>query len=78
MRDPLPEGADVITLVRVLHDHDDQVVLRLLSEAARVLSEGGTLVVAEPMRGPGAEARVADAYFGFYLRGMGRGPGTLG
>lgn len=73
VRDSLPEGADVISLVRVLHDHDDQVVLRLLHEAARVLPEGGTLLVAEPMRGRGAEARAADAYFGFYLRAMGRG-----
>ena len=73
VRDPLPEGADVISLVRILHDHDDQVVLRLLQEAARVLPEGGMVIVAEPMRGEGAEARVADAYFGFYLRGMGRG-----
>lgn len=73
VRDPLPLGADVISLVRVLHDHDDQVVLRLLEEAARVLPRNGMLVIAEPMRGNGAEARMADAYFGFYLRGMGRG-----
>jgi demethylspheroidene O-methyltransferase len=73
VRDPLPEGADVISLVRVLHDHDDRVVQRLLQEAARVLPPGGMVIVAEPMRGGGAQARVADAYFGFYLRGMGRG-----
>lgn len=73
VRDPLPVGADVISLVRVLHDHDDHVVLRLLREAARVLPESGTLIIAEPMRGSGPEARMGDAYFGFYLRGMGRG-----
>jgi len=80
--DPLPGGADVATLVRILHDHDDDVVLELLRRVHRALPPGGTLVVAEPMSGvPGAE-RMADAYFGFYLLAMGTGrartPGELG
>ncbi|RTL72297.1 MAG: methyltransferase domain-containing protein [Hyphomicrobiales bacterium] len=73
VRDPLPTGADVISLVRVLHDHDDAVVRHLLEAAAGALRPGGMLMIAEPMRGPGAAARMADAYFGFYLRAMGRG-----
>jgi demethylspheroidene O-methyltransferase len=72
-RDPLPAGADVISFVRVLHDHDDAVVRHLLETAAGALRPGGTVVIAEPMRGAGAAARMADAYFGFYLRAMGRG-----
>jgi demethylspheroidene O-methyltransferase len=71
--DPVPAGADVATLVRILHDHDDDVALALLMAVHRALPPGGTLVVAEPMSGvPGAE-RMADAYFGFYLLAMGTG-----
>ena len=71
--DALPEGADVVTLVRVIHDHDDAAVLALLRNIRRVLPPDGVLLLAEPMSGtPGAEA-VADAYFGFYLLAMGSG-----
>lgn len=73
LRDSLPTGADIVTLVRILHDHDDEAVLRLLQAVARALPPGGVVLIAEPMRGPGVEARVADVYFGFYLRAMGRG-----
>ncbi|CAO4141844.1 methyltransferase [Methylorubrum extorquens] len=69
----LPEGADAITLVRVVHDHDDAVALALLRAAHAALSPGGLLAIAEPMAGtPGAEP-VGDAYFGFYLLAMGSG-----
>ncbi|PWS39037.1 methyltransferase [Falsiroseomonas bella] len=71
--DPLPEGADLVSLVRVLHDHDDAVVLSLLRRVRAVLPKGGRLLIAEPMSGtPGAEP-AGDAYFGFYLLAMGRG-----
>jgi len=69
----LPEGADAISLVRVLHDHDDAPVRALLRAAYAALAPGGRLVIAEPMAGtPGAEP-VGDAYFGFYLVAMGSG-----
>lgn len=72
-RDSLPAGADVLSLVRVLHDHDDAAALSLLRRARAALAPGGTLLVAEPMAGtPGAEPMGA-AYFGFYLRAMGTG-----
>lgn len=72
-RDSLPLGADLISLVRIVHDHDDQTALALLKAAHAALEPGGTLLLAEPMAGtPGAEA-MADAYFGFYLLAMGRG-----
>ncbi len=32
--DPIPAGADLITLVRILHDHDDAVVRALLKACA--------------------------------------------
>ncbi len=70
---PLPEGSDVVSLVRVVHDHDDDVAMTLLRAAHRALPPKGTLLLAEPMMGtPGAET-VGDAYFGFYLLAMGRG-----
>lgn len=72
-KDDLPSGADVLSLVRVVHDHDDDAVLRLLHAAHRALPPQGVLLLAEPMSGtPGAEP-VGDAYFGFYLLAMGRG-----
>jgi demethylspheroidene O-methyltransferase len=71
--DPLPTGADIISLVRIIHDHDDATVRALLHAVRDALPDDGTVMVAEPMaRTPGAEA-VGDAYFGFYLLAMGRG-----
>jgi demethylspheroidene O-methyltransferase len=72
-QDSLPEGADVATLVRVLHDHDDDKALAILKVAYAALRPSGTLVIAEPMAGaPGARA-MGDAYFGLYLLAMGSG-----
>ncbi|WP_191084587.1 methyltransferase [Roseococcus microcysteis] len=71
--DALPEGADVISLVRVIHDHDDDAAAGILARAHAALPPGGTLLLAEPMSGtPGAEP-IGEAYFGFYLLAMGRG-----
>ena len=69
----LPEGADLISLVRVVHDHDDDNVCQILRAVRVALPVGGKLLLAEPMaRTPGAE-RMGDAYFGFYLLAMGSG-----
>jgi demethylspheroidene O-methyltransferase len=71
--DPLPEGADVVSLVRVIHDHDEARVATILGAARRALAPGGTLLIAEPLADtPGAEP-IGAAYFGFYLLAMGRG-----
>ncbi|WP_246263455.1 acetylserotonin O-methyltransferase [Parasphingopyxis algicola] len=68
--DPLPTDYDIVTLVRILHDHDDDAVARLLASIRAALPPGGTLLIAEPMAGtPGAEA-MGDAYFGLYLWAM--------
>jgi len=73
LHDPLPTGADVISLVRVVHDHNDLAAATLLAAAYRALPPKGVLLLAEPMMGtPGAET-VGDAYFGFYLLAMGSG-----
>jgi demethylspheroidene O-methyltransferase len=73
LTDPLPSGADVISLVRVLHDHDDPQALRILQAVRRALPPTGTLLIAEPMAGTPGGSRVAEAYFGFYLLAMGSG-----
>ncbi|MEQ8514980.1 MAG: methyltransferase [Chromatocurvus sp.] len=71
--DDWPPGADLISFVRVLHDHDDDPVRDLLSRARAALAPGGRVMVAEPMaQTPGAEP-VGDGYFGFYLLAMGSG-----
>ncbi|WP_198970806.1 methyltransferase [Xylophilus sp. ASV27] len=73
LTDPLPKGADIATLVRVIHDHDDAAAMRILDAVRQALSPGGTLLLAEPMaHTPGAES-MGDAYFGFYLLAMGKG-----
>jgi demethylspheroidene O-methyltransferase len=71
--DPLPGNADLVTLVRVLHDHDDDAISALLSRLFRAMPAGAKLLIAEPMAGSAETARMADAYFGFYLLAMGSG-----
>ncbi|MEM6954045.1 MAG: methyltransferase [Myxococcota bacterium] len=70
--DPLPTGADCITLVRVLLDHGDESARAILVAARKAIAPGGTVVVAEPMRNTGAR-RMTDTYFGVYLWAMGQG-----
>ena len=71
--EPLPAGHDLISLIRVLHDHDDAPALKLLEAIRAALPQGGRLLIAEPMAGtPGAEP-AGDAYFGMYLLAMGSG-----
>ncbi len=77
--DPLPLGADVISLVRVLHDHDDDAAMAILRRARAALPANGRLLIAEPMSGTRGAAPAGDAYFGFYLAAMGSGrPRTAG
>lgn len=66
----LPPGADVVSLVRVLHDHDDDSVRMILRAARAALPSGGTVLVAEPMSGTPGAAPIGDAYFGLYLTAM--------
>lgn len=73
LADDLPTGYACISLVRILHDHDDAPAQAILGRIRAALAPGGTLVLAEPMAGtPGAEA-MGDAYFGLYLWAMGQG-----
>ncbi len=71
--DPLPTGYDLISLIRILHDHDDRDVLVLLQAIRQVMTPGGVLLIAEPMLETRGAEPVAAAYFGFYLMAMGQG-----
>ncbi|MEL7216669.1 MAG: methyltransferase, partial [Pseudomonadota bacterium] len=73
LTDPLPEGADLMSLIRVCYDHNDDVVLALLRKIRAALPSGGTLLISEPMSGGAAPTRAGDAYFGFYTAAMSTG-----
>ena len=73
LKDELPKGADLITLIRVAHDHDDEAVRTLFGRIRAALPVGGRLLLAEPMSGARGAGRMADAYLAFYLLAMGQG-----
>ncbi|MEL6241047.1 MAG: methyltransferase [Pseudomonadota bacterium] len=68
--DDVPDGADAISLVRVLYDHADDTVVDLLAKAYAALPEGGRLIVSEPMSGGSRPDRICDVYFAFYTMAM--------
>ena len=71
--DPLPGGADAISLVRIIHDHDDDRVLELLANVRRALPGSGTLILVEPLADSQGRDPITDAYFAFYLLALGSG-----
>jgi len=71
--DALPEGCDLVSLVRIVHDHDDQPVERILKAIRRAIAPDGVLLIAEPMLGTRGAEPVSAAYFGLYLLAMGQG-----
>lgn len=71
--DPLPQGADTISLIRVLYDHADETVGLLLAHVFRILPPGGRLIISEPMSGGARPDRAGDAYFALYTMAMGTG-----
>lgn len=73
LTDPLPSGHDVISLVRVLHDHNDDAVACLLQSIRQSIKPEGVLLIAEPMLQTGGAEPVTAAYFNFYLMAMGQG-----
>jgi demethylspheroidene O-methyltransferase len=68
--DPLPAGADAVSLIRVLYDHDDSTVRPLLKAVFEALPKGGLLLISEPMSGGAKPTKAGDAYFGFYTMAM--------
>lgn len=71
--DALPRGYDLITLIRVLHDHDDAAVQALLAKVFESLPTTGRLLIVEPMAETRGAEGMGDAYFGLYLWAMGSG-----
>jgi demethylspheroidene O-methyltransferase len=75
--DTLPVGADVITLIRVAHDHDDDVVRLAFRNIYQSLRNGparpSAFILAEQMSGNRETAPVTDAYFNLYFAAMGQG-----
>ncbi len=70
VRDALPTGCDIASLIRVIYDHPDERALAILRAVYAALPAGGTLLLAEPMAGATGARRMGDAYFGFYLLAM--------
>ena len=71
--DSIPQGYDMVSLIRILHDHDDAPAQALLANIRASLVPGARLLIAEPMaRIPGAEP-MGEAFFGLYLWAMGSG-----
>ncbi len=71
--DPIPTGADAISLVRVLYDHTDETVAALLAAVFAALPGGGRLIISEPMSGGDRPDAITDTYFAFYTLAMGTG-----
>lgn len=67
---PLPQGADAISLIRVLYDHADETVTDLLAKCFDALPSGGRLIISEPMLGERAPSRAGDVYFALYTLAM--------
>ena len=72
-RGDIPGTYDVVSLVRIIHDHDDDRALKILKTARGALSEGGCLLLAEPMAARNLAGVLNDAYFQVYLLAMGSG-----
>jgi demethylspheroidene O-methyltransferase len=68
--DPLPQGADAISLVRVMYDHADATVAALLSKVHAALPPGGRIILSEPMSGGDRPDPATDVYFAFYCAAM--------
>lgn len=68
--DPLPLGADTISLVRVLYDHPDASVADLLAKVHATLPPGGMILVSEPMSGGTNPDPATDIYFAIYTLAM--------
>ncbi len=68
--DPLPVGADAISLIRVLYDHDDATVAALLAKVHAALPPGGMVLVSEPMSGGDRPDPATDVYFAIYTLAM--------
>ena len=68
--DSLPQGADAISLIRVLYDHADATVAALLANIRQALPPGGRIIISEPMSGGARPDPATDVYFTVYTLAM--------
>lgn len=68
--DALPDDCDAISLVRVLYDHSDPTVARLLKNVHSALPLDGAVVISEPMTGGDRPNKSGDVYFSLYTLAM--------
>jgi len=71
--DDLPSGFDVISLIRVLYDHSDDSIIKLLTKIYNALPKNGRLIVSEPMLCQNSPNRWGDTYFAVYTMAMNTG-----
>ena len=71
--DPLPDGADAISLIRVLYVLEDATVEALLIMVYDALPDCGRLGISEPITGSVRPEPSGDIYFAFYTMAMGTG-----
>ncbi|MEM9689843.1 MAG: methyltransferase [Pseudomonadota bacterium] len=71
--DAIPGSYDVASVVRIVHDHNDDKALEILKRARDALAPGGQLLLAEPIAADDAAGRLNDVYFQVYLLAMGSG-----
>lgn len=69
----IPGSYDVASLIRIVHDHDDEKALAILRSARQALCPDGELLLAEPMAGKTRSGALNAAYFQVYLLAMGSG-----
>lgn len=72
-KDAIPQGYDMVSLIRILHDHDDAPAQALLANIRASLAPGGRLLIAEPMAQIPSAEPMGEAFFGLYLWAMGSG-----
>lgn len=68
--DPFPDGADAISLIRVLYDHSDASIAALIAKVFNALPSGGMILVSEPMSGGNRPDPATDVYFAIYTLAM--------
>lgn len=72
-KDSIPQGYDMVSLIRILHDHDDAPAQALLANIRASLAPGARLLIAEPMAQIRGAEPMGEAFFGLYLWAMGSG-----
>ena len=72
-KDSIPQGYDMVSLIRILHDHDDAPAQALLANIRASLAPGARLLIAEPMARIRGIEPMGEAFFGLYLWAMGSG-----